>query len=173
MADVAIQKSGDGSKSIWSMFDDTRKLFDDLQERAFSLFQQRGGGDGQALEDWFRAERELLEIPASEMTEDEKEVHVRAAVPGLKAKDIEVTATPHELVIRGETSERNNGKKGETRFSEFSERKMFRRYELPAGVDVDKIKADLQEGMLVIDLPKAEPAKKVEVKQEEAKEAAA
>ena len=164
MAEVAVQRSQDGTKSIWSVFDDTRKLFDELQTRAFNLFQERGGGDGGALDDWFRAERELLEIPASEMTEDEKEVHVRAAVPGLKAKDIEVTATPREIIIRGETSERNNGKKGKTRFSEFSERKLFRRYELPASVDVDKISADLKDGMLSIDMPKAEPAKKVEVK---------
>lgn len=164
MAEVAIQKSQDGTKSIWSMFDDTRKLFDELQKRAFGLFQERGGGEGMALDDWFRAERELLDIPASEMTEDEKEVHVRAAVPGLKAKDIEVTATPREIVIRGETSERSNGKKGKTRFSEFSERKLFRRYELPASVDVDKISADLTDGMLTINMPKAEPAKKVEVK---------
>jgi HSP20 family protein len=168
MAEVAIQKSQDGTKSIWSMFDDTRKLFDELQQRAFGLFQERGGGDGRALDDWFRAERELLEIPASEMTEDEKEVHVRAAVPGLKAKDIEVTASPRELIIRGETSERNKGKKGETRFSEFSERRMFRRYDLPSSVDVDKISADLKDGMLVIDMRKAEPAKKVEVKEKAA-----
>jgi HSP20 family protein len=145
------------------MFDDTRKLFDELQQRAFSLFLERGGGDGGALDDWFRAEREMLEIPPSEMTEDEKEVHVRAAVPGLKAKDIEVAATPREIIIRGETSERNNGKKGKTRFSEFSERKVFRRYELPASVDVDKISADLKDGMLTIDMPKTEPAKKVEI----------
>jgi len=164
MANVAIQKSQDGTKSIWSMFDDTRKLFDELQHRAFDRFQERGSGDGLALDDWFRAERDLLEIPASEMTEDDKEIHVRAAVPGLKAADIEVTATPRELIIRGETSERNNGKKGETRFSEFTERKVFRRYELPASVDVDKIKTDLKDGMLSIDMPKAEPAKKVEVK---------
>jgi len=89
-------------------------------------------------------------------------------VPGLKAEDIEVTATPHELVIRGETSERNNGKKGETRFSEFSERKLFRSYDLPAGVDVDKINADLKDGMLMVDLPKAEPAKKVKVEEKTA-----
>lgn len=168
MANVAIQKSPDETKSIWSMFDNTQKLFSDLQQRAYSLFEERGGGDGSALDDWFRAERELLEIPASEMTEDEKEIHVRAAAPGLKAKDIEVTATPREIIIRGETSERNNGKKGKTRFSEFTERKMFRRYDLPSSVDVDKISADLKDGMLVIDMPKAEPAKNVEVKEKAA-----
>jgi HSP20 family protein len=96
------------------------------------------------------------------------ELHVRAAVPGLQAKDIQVTATPREIVIRGETSERNKGKKGEARFSEFSERKMFRRYELPANVNVDKISADLKDGMLVIDMPKAEPAKKVKVEEKAA-----
>lgn len=163
MSNVAIQKRPRETKSIWSLFDDTQQLFNQLQQRAFQNFKQRGGGDGMELQDWLQAEREVLEIPPSELTEDDKMLHLRAAVPGLKAKDIEVTATPQELVIRGETSERNNGKKGKTRFSEFSERRLFRSYGLPARVDVDKISADLQDGMLVINMPKAEPAKKVEV----------
>jgi HSP20 family molecular chaperone IbpA len=163
MSDVAIQKKPDETKSIWSLVEDTQQLFNQLQQRAFHCFTQRGGGDGMALEDWLQAEREMLEIPPSELTEDENALHLRAAVPGLKAKDIEVTATPQELVIRGETSERNNGKKGKTRFSEFSEKKMFRRYGLPARVDVDRISADIKDGMLTIDMPKAEPAKKVQV----------
>jgi HSP20 family protein len=155
MSNVAIQKKPEETKSIWSLFEDTQQLLNQLQER--------GGGDGMELQDWLQAEREMLEIPPSELTEDDKTLHLRAAVPGLKAKDIEVTATPQELVIRAETSERNNGKKGKTRFSEFSERRLFRSYGLPARVDVDKISADLQDGMLVIDMPKAEPAKKVQV----------
>jgi HSP20 family protein len=168
MSNVAIQKSPDETKSIWSLFEASQKLFNQLQERAFGLFQERDGGDGTALDDWFRAERELLEIPVSELTEDEKEIHVRAAVPGIKAKDIEVTATPREIIIRGETSDRNEHKKGKTRFSEFSERRIFRRYELPAVVDVDKISADLKDGMLVIDMPRAEPAKKVKIEEKAA-----
>lgn len=163
MSNVAIQKKPDETKSIWSLVEDTQQLFNQLQQRAFQCFTQRGGGDGMALKDWLQAEREMLEIPPSELTEDEKTLHLRAAVPGLKAKDIEVTATPQELVIRGETSERNNGKKGKTSFSEFSEKKMFRRYGLPARVDVDKISADVKDGMLTIDMPKAEPAKKVKI----------
>lgn len=163
MSNVAIQKKPEETKSIWSLFEDSQQLFNQLQQRAFQRFKERGGGDGMELQDWLQAEREMLEIPPSELTEDDKMLHLRAAVPGLKAKDIEVTATPRELVIRGETSERNNGKKGKTRFSEFSERRLFRSYGLPAPVDVDKISADLQDGMLVIDMPKAEPAKKVQV----------
>ncbi len=163
MSKVAIQKRPEETKSIWSLFDDTERLFNQLQQRAFERFKQRGGGDGMQLEDWLQAEREMLDIPPSELTEDDETLHLRAAVPGLKAKDIAVTATPRELVIRGETSERNNGKKGRTRFSEFSERRLFRSYGLPARVDVDKISADLQDGMLVIDMPKAEPAKRVQV----------
>jgi HSP20 family molecular chaperone IbpA len=40
---------------------------------------------------------------------------------------------------------------------------MFRRYGLPTRVDVDKISADVKDGMLTIDMPKAEPAKKVKI----------
>lgn len=163
MSNVAIQKKPEETRSIWSLFEDSQQLFNQLQQRAFERFNERGGGDGMELEDWLQAERDVLEIPPSELTEDEKALHLRAAVPGLQAKDIEVTVTPQELVIRGETSERNNGKKGKTRFSEFSERRLFRRYGLPERVDVDKISADLKDGMLMINMPKAAPAKKVQV----------
>ena len=160
---VAVHKKRDETKSIWSLFDDTQQLFNQLQQRAFQRFTERGGEDGMALEDWLQAEREMLEIPPSELTEDEKALHLRAAVPGLSAEDIEVTATPQELVIRGETSQRNSGTKGKARFSDFSEKRLFRRYGLPARVDVDKISAEVKDGMLMIEMPKAEPAKKVQV----------
>lgn len=163
MSKVAVQKHNGETKSIWSLFDDTQELFNDQQERAFNFFQERGETDGHALDDWFRDERERLEIAISELTEDEKEVHVRAAVPGLKAEDISVTATPGELVILGETPTRTNGKKGETRFSEFTDKEIFRRYGLPAEINVDKVAASLEDGILTIDMPKAAPAKQVKI----------
>jgi HSP20 family protein len=161
MSNVAVQKHNDETKSAWSLFDDSQELFNKLQRRAFDLFQERGADDGQALDDWFRAERDWLEMPVSELTEDENQVHVRAAVPGLKAGDVTVTATPRELVIRGETSTRNKGKKGEAHFSEFSQKQIFRRFGLPTQIDVDHVAAHLEDGMLTIDMPKAAAAKPV------------
>ena len=165
MSKVQVQKHEEAVTPIWSLFEDMEKQFEQIQKRAFSLFQERGGEEGMDLDDWFRAEREHFEIPPSELTEDEKEIHVRAATPGLKAEDLQVTVTPHELAIKGETSTRDEKKKGKRHFSELTERKVFRRYALPAEVDVEKVTAKLDDGMLLIDMPKvktAEKTKKVE-----------
>jgi HSP20 family protein len=163
MPDVAVEKHHNAEKPVWSLFEETRKLFDEIQSRAFGLFEERNGGDGSPLDDWFRAEREMCSVPPSELAEDDKEFHLTAAVPGLKAKEIKVTATPREVVIQGESSKRKKGSRKGVQFSELSEKQVFRRVDLPASIDVDGIKAKLEDGMLSIDMPKS-PVHKVEVK---------
>jgi len=163
MAKVAIQKHPGVTEPVWSLLEDLREHFVAIKNRAFSLFKERGGEHGRDLDDWLRAERERFEVPSSELTEDDNAIHVRAAVPGLKATDIEITATPCELAIRGHTSRRKESKKGESSFTEFSERQMFRRFALPAEVDVDNVSAKVEDGMLTIEMPKRAPAKKVNV----------
>lgn len=166
MSKVQVQKHAETSKPVMSLFEDMRKQFDEIQERAFSLFQARGGEDGLDLEDWFRAERELFHIPASDLVEEEDRIRVRAAAPGLQPGDLHVTVTPHELVVQGESSMSAEQTKGTTHYSELSERKLFRRFVLPAVVDPDKTTAKLEDGMLLIEMPKAasrEDAKSVEV----------
>jgi HSP20 family molecular chaperone IbpA len=160
MPAVAVQKHRDGTKSIWCLFDETKKIFDEIQERAHSLFQERSGGDGSTLDDWFRAERELFNLPPSQLTEEDEKFHLRAAVPGLKSKDLKVTAAPTEILIQGEASKSAEGKRGQVRFSELSEKQVFRWIPLPCEIDVGKVKASLESGMLNIDMPKrAKPIK--------------
>jgi len=154
MSTVAVQKHQDGTKSVWSLLDEAKKVFDEIQELSHSLFRKRGDGDGSALDDWFRAERELFNLPLSELTEEDRELHLRAAVPGLTSKDVTVTTTPNEVLIQGEASKSAEGKRGQVRFSELSEKKVFRRISLPCEVDVGKVKARLENGMLTIDMPK-------------------
>lgn len=155
MASVEIQRYPETKDSVWSLLDETRSLFDQIEKRAYSLFEGRGGNGGTALDDWLRAEQDAVEIPKSELTEEDGKIHVKAAVPGLAPKDLHVTATPRELVIRGEARHEDEGDRGKVHFREFREKQMFRRYDLPVEVDVKKVKAKLENGILNIDLPKA------------------
>ena len=113
-----------------------------------------------ALDDWLRAEREKYHMPPSELVEDDKALHLRVAIPGLQAKDVNITATPCELVVRGTASRQEEGKNGKVCFQEISRQQVFRRYGLPAEVDVNRIEAKLADGILSIDLPKT--AEKIE-----------
>jgi len=153
MSTIAIQKVRPTEGEPPCSFQSVQELFDDVQRRAFVLFEQRGGLPGLELDDWFRAERELLWSPA-ELIEKEKEFHVRIAVPGLDAKQIQVAVTPESVIVRAEAAQKRDHD-GAVRFSEFRERKMFRRFDLTAAIDVDKVTATVDKGMLHITATKA------------------
>jgi HSP20 family protein len=96
-----------------------------------------------------------------DMYETENEVVVKAAVPGVKPEDIEVTVTGDLLTIKGEfkseseaKDEKRNWHRQERRYGSFS-----RQVTLPAGVNTDACEADFENGVLTLKLPKAEEAK--------------
>ena len=87
--------------------------------------------------------------------DDGTEFSARIAVPGFDAKDIQVSAMPVALVIQAETAHTHEGKSGDVCFCEFSGKQLFRRLDLPASVDVDKVSASVDNGILQITAPKA------------------
>ncbi len=165
MPRVNIQRVRPGTEGSSSFLDDVQRTFDEIQRRAFGLFQERGGFGGSDLEDWIRAERDLFQVGASELVEKEKEFVLRVAVPGLEAKHLKVTALPDTLVIEGQGEHVRESKEEHTLFREFTEKKLFRRVDLPSNLDLDKVKATLDKGVLEITAPKLAPPvrKKVEI----------
>jgi HSP20 family protein len=155
MPNLIIHKVRPGESGPLSLFQSIENLFDQVQRRAFDLFEQRGGVPGRDLEDWLRAEHELLFEPAAELIEENKQFRMRIAVPGLEAKELEITATPESIIVQGESANRREQKKGDVRFSEFNEKKLFRRFELPDRIDVERVAASLDKGMLQITAAKA------------------
>ena len=93
--------------------------------------------------------------PASELIENEEDFRARLALPGFEPRDLEVTASPNALVVRAESTHKHEGKEGEVRFCEFSGKKMFRRLDLPSEIDVDKVTASLDNGILEVTAAKA------------------
>ena len=96
-----------------------------------------------------------------DMYETENEVVVKAAVPGVKPEDIEVTVTGDLLAIKGEfkteseeKDEKRNWHRQERRYGSFS-----RQITLPSGVNTDACEADFENGVLTLKLTKAEEAK--------------
>jgi HSP20 family protein len=154
MAQIAINKCKTLETIPQRVLEEVRGVTEAIRQRAFDLFQGRGGGAGSDINDWLLAEKELTLSPASELVDDEKEFRARLALPGFDAKDIEVTALPDALVVQAGTTHTHDEKKGNVRFCEFSEKKLFRRLELPATVDVDKVTASVDKGILEVTAPK-------------------
>jgi HSP20 family protein len=103
---------------------------------------------------------------AVDMIEHDDEIVLRADLPGLDEKDIEVTVQDGTLTIRGERKEEKEEKKEDYYYSERSYGAFSRTLPLPATVEADKVKATFKKGVLDVHLPKAKEAKgkKIEIK---------
>ncbi|HEY9183530.1 MAG TPA: Hsp20/alpha crystallin family protein, partial [Gammaproteobacteria bacterium] len=102
------------------------------------------------------AERELC-WPAAELTERKGDFVVSVALAGFAPAEIDVTATPREILIKGEKKSEQKGgdEPSQVRWSEFRSNSVLRRVELPSAIDLEKISANLENGLLKIVAPKA------------------
>jgi HSP20 family protein len=126
----------------------------DIADLAFELSRERKGAFGKELDDWFRAENELLRPMPVEITETDDNILVSAAVPGFKPEEIEVSIKDNMLMVNGIT-ELSVVKDGKTILREWKSNRFCRQLMLPAAVVEDKVSARLANGMLELTLPKA------------------
>jgi HSP20 family protein len=148
--------------------DRIQDVFNSIARRAFEIFDGRGRADGHDLEDWFRAESELLHPVHLDITESDDTLTVHAEVPGFSAKELEVGVEPHCLTISGkrETSEERTSKK--TIYMEQCSNQIFRAIDLPAEFDTSKVTATPKDGVLELSVPKAAKAQKARVEEKSA-----
>jgi HSP20 family protein len=104
------------------------------------------------------------EALAVDMYETDQEVVVKSSVPGIKPEDIDITITGDTLTIKGETKteekvERANYIRQERRYGAFS-----RSVALPTAIVAEKAKAEFENGVLTLTLPKAEEVKPKTIK---------
>ena len=106
--------------------------------------------------------------PAVDIAENEKAFELTAELPGMDEKNIEVKVANGNLIIKGEKQEEKEEKKKDYYMRERNFGSFERRFEMPEGVDADKIEASFKKGVLTLTLPKKleaqKPAKKIEVK---------
>lgn len=104
--------------------------------------------------------------PAVDMIDRKDAVVLRADLPGLEQKDIEVTVDAGVLTLRGERKEEKEVKEEDYYYAERWGGAFARRLALPPGVDAEKIKATFKNGILEVHLPKTKEAKgkKIEIK---------
>ena len=98
-------------------------------------------------------------VPALDLSETAEGYLVEASLPGLKPEDVEITVENNVLTIKGETRQEVDQKKRnyhriERRFGSFQ-----RTIGLPSTVKADAIQASLTDGVLRLEIPKAEEVK--------------
>ena len=151
----ALQKSTTTSP----IFVEAEKLFAEMKEfsqsiaaRAYEYFETRGRELGHELEDWFKAESDLLRQVPVEIIENEKQLIVRAEVPGFRAFEINVSFEPRFLILNGKT---NQVTTEQTVYSERRSQQFCRRILLPADVDPTSATAVLKDGVLELKVAKS------------------
>ena len=98
-------------------------------------------------------------VPAVDMYQTDNEVVVKAALPGMKADDVQLNVTGEVLTIKGEIKQKDELKEKAYHLREQRWGSFERSVILPTEVVADKAKADFENGILTITLPKAEEAK--------------
>ena len=145
------------------MFDRLAEFTRETAHRANEIFQRRGGEIGSELEDWFRAESQVLLPVRLEVTETDEHIIVRAAVPGFKPEEIEVSVKDDILILSGETESQDKREDENTVYSDWHSNKFCRQLRLTSEVDEEKSSATLKDGVLQLRLPKTEPKKATQV----------
>lgn len=160
MANVAVEKVNDGNTPP-ALLQRMTEIAEKVRRRAFEIFENHGRADGRSLDNWLQAERDLIQSPETELLERDGKLQVRLAVPGFDSKDIHVTAMPTALIVRAEAKHEHEKTEGDVYFCEFGRKQLYRRLDLPAPVNVEKVTATLDHGILELAAPKTvDPANK-------------
>ena len=88
---IAIQQVG-----IDSLFKEMAEWSNRIAKRAYEFFVNSGYTNGHDLDDWFKAEKELLKPVALELKDSKDEFVVTAEVPGVDVKTLTSTSTAHD-----------------------------------------------------------------------------
>ena len=121
-----------------SLRDAMDRLFDDAFMRPSSLIPSH----------W--------QAPAVDMYQTNDEIIVKAALPGIKADEVQISVTGEALTLKGEVKQEDETQEKTYHIREQRWGAFERTIMLPTDVVADKAKADFEDGILTISLPKAE-----------------
>jgi HSP20 family protein len=103
-------------------------------------------------------------IPPVDLYETEHEVVLKAELPGVDSKDVDVSIHDGLLYLKGERKHESEIKEESCRHVERSYGAFGRTFTLPASIDAEKVKADFKDGVLTLTMPKREESKPRKIK---------
>ncbi|HEY3311329.1 MAG TPA: Hsp20/alpha crystallin family protein [Anaerolineales bacterium] len=97
--------------------------------------------------------------PAIDLYQDSDNVFVKAVLPGVKPEQVQISVTSDVLSLKGEFTHESEQKEVTYHIREKRYGAFERSLRLPAEVQTDKAKAEFENGILTVTLPKAEAVK--------------
>ena len=149
----------------WRPFESLRqqvdRLFDEFDRDFWSAPFRRSAFE---LEPFWRRQLTGTAVPAVDIVEKDGAYEVKADLPGLDEKSVEVKLSEGMLTIKGEKQEEKEEKKKDYYLHERHFGAFERSFRVPETVDADKIEAHFKKGVLTLTLPKKPDARKPEKK---------
>lgn len=148
-----------------TVLDEITQTHNEIMQRAYQIFSDRGCTAGHALDDWLAAEHESVWKPAIELSRNDDVFTVEAAIAGVDPRDLDVQVTPDSLLIRAETRHKHDREDWTVGICEFAEGRLFRSISFPEKVNPSAARAEYRHGLLRVTVPVAPKMapKKVEV----------
>jgi len=103
--------------------------------------------------------RDGWSVPAIDMFQTDNEVVVKASIPGYKTDDVQISISGDILTLKGEMKQEDEKKDKAWHIREQRWGSFERAVVLPTEVIADKAKAEFENGLLSVTLPKAEEVK--------------
>ena len=128
------------AREMMSLRDAMDRLFDDAFTRPLSI-------------------KDAWSVPAIDMYQTDDEIVVKAALPGIKSDEVQINITGEVLTLKGEVKQNEEKKEKAWHIREQRYGSFERSVVLPTDVVADKAKAEFENGILTITLPKAEEVK--------------
>ncbi len=100
-----------------------------------------------------------LQSPAVDLYQTDDEVVVKASLPGFKAEDVQISVMGDRITIKGKAIEKQESKEKAYHIREQHWGSFERSIALPTVVVSDKARAEFEDGILTVTLPKAEEVK--------------
>ena len=98
-------------------------------------------------------------LPAIDLWQDSNSVFVKASLPGWKANDVQISITGDMLTLRGEYKKEQDRSEESYQMRENAYGSFERTVMLPAPVEADHAKAEFEDGILTVTLPKSAQAR--------------
>jgi len=130
----------------------TQREFDRLFREAFTPFF---GETELSTRSW---------APPVDIYETENNIVLKAELPGIDPKDVEIRVEDNTLYLKGERKHEKEVKEENYHRVERSYGSFARSFSLPNSIDADKVKAEYKDGLLTLSMPKREEAKPKTIK---------
>ena len=137
--------------AIWKPFRDLVRLQKEMDSMFDEFFDRKPFHRELAEFDWY---------PQVDVSENEKEIKVKADLPGMKQEDIDINIDANVLTIKGERKKEEETKEENYHRSERSYGSFQRLFTLPPNLDTDNAKATFKQGVLTLTIPKFEKTEK-------------